>query len=138
MLRADVVVPQAARLVDGQLDDPLGPRRQADLAHDRPVAAADDELDGGAHLGQLDVHVLEHARGHTLPFAHEAEQEVLGPDVVVVEALGLILSEGEDLACAVGELVEPIHGDERRLPGAGDPLTAARPCYHRVPPQATT
>ena len=110
MLRADVVVPQAAGLVDGQLDDPLGARGQADLADDRAIAAADDELDRGAHLGQLDVHVLEHAGRHALTFPDQAEQEVLRADVVVVEALGLLLRQGEDLARAVGELVEPIHG----------------------------
>ena len=71
VLRADVVVAEAARLVDGQLDDALGARGQADLADDRSIAAADDELDGGADLGQLDVHVLEHARGDTLALADE-------------------------------------------------------------------
>ena len=109
VLGADVVVAQAARLVDGQLDDLLGARRQADLADDRAVAAADDELDRGADLVQLDVHVLEHARRDALALAHEAEQQVLGPDVVVVEALGLILGKGEDLARPLGELVESVH-----------------------------
>ena len=46
--------------------------RQPDLADHRAVAAADDELDGGADLGQLDVHVLEHARGNALALADEA------------------------------------------------------------------
>ena len=109
VLRADVVVAQPARLVDGQLDDALGARRQPDLAHDRPVAPADDELDRGAHLGQLDVHVLEHARGHTLALADEAQEQVLRADVVVVEPLRLVLSQRQDLARAIRELVEPIH-----------------------------
>ena len=60
VLGADVVVVEAPRLVDGQLDHLLGARRQADLADDRPVAAADDELDGGADLVELDAQVLEH------------------------------------------------------------------------------
>ena len=110
VLGTDVVVAQPPRLVDGQLDDPLGARRQPDLADDRSVAAADDEFDGGPDLGELDVHVLEHARGDALALANEAEEQVLGTDVVVVEALGLILREGEDLARPVGELVESVHG----------------------------
>ena len=72
VLRADVVVAEAAGLVDGELDDALGARRQPDLADDRPIAAADDELDRGPDLGQLDVHVLEHARGDALALADEA------------------------------------------------------------------
>ena len=109
VLGADVVVAKPPRLIDRKLDDSLGPRRQAHLADDRPIAAADDELDRGADLGQLDVHVLEDARSDTLALADEAEQQVLGADVVVVEPLRLVLRERQDLACAVGELVEAVH-----------------------------
>ena len=50
VLRADVVVAEAARLVDGELDDALGARGQPDLADDRAIAATDDELDRRPHL----------------------------------------------------------------------------------------
>ena len=113
VLRADVVVPEATRLVDGQLDDPLGPRRQPDLADDRAIAAPDDELDRGPDLGQLDVHVLEDARGHALALADEAQEQVLRADVVVVEPLRLVLRQRQDLARAIRELVEAIHRVER-------------------------
>src|SRR5439155_17741573 len=109
VLGTDVVVAEPSRLVDRQLDDPLRSRRKAYLAHDRAIAPADDELDRGAHLGELNVHVLEDACRDTLALADEPEQQVLGTDVVVVEALGLILSEGENLSRSVGELVESVH-----------------------------
>ena len=67
-------------------------------------------------LAQLDVHVLEHARGDALALADEAEQQVLGADVVVVEPLRLVLSKRQDLARAVRELVEAIHRVERLFP----------------------
>ena len=85
VLGADVVVVQAARLVDRQLDDLLGARREADLAEDRAVAAADDELDGRADLVQLDAEVGEDLGGYAVALADEAEEEVLGADVVVVD-----------------------------------------------------
>ena len=125
VLRADVVVAEPARLVDRELDDPLGARRQADLADDRPIAAPDDELDRGPDLGQLDVHVLEHARGDALALAHEPEEQVLRADVVVVEPLRLVLRERQDLARAIRELVEAIHRVDPCLPGRGGDL---RPC----------
>ena len=109
VLGADVVVAEAARLVDGQLDDPLGAGREADLADDRAIAAPDDELDRRPDLGQLDVHVLEHAGGDALALADEPEQQVLRADVVVVEPLRLVLRERQDLARAIRELVEAIH-----------------------------
>ena len=116
VLRADVVVAEAARLVDRQLDDALRARREPDLADDRAVPAADDELDGGADLGELDVHVLEHAGGDTFALAHEPEEEVLGADVVVVEPLRFVLGKRQDLARAISELVEALHRIERLFP----------------------
>ena len=114
VLRADVVVTEATRLVDRQFDHALRARGQPDLAHDRTVTAADDELDGSAHLRELDVHVLEHARGNTLALADEAQEQMLRADVVVVEPLRFVLSKRQDLASAVRELVEAIH----RIPNA--------------------
>ena len=113
MLRSDVVVAQPAGFVDRELDHALGSRSEPNLAHDRPVPTTDDELDGGPDLGQFDVHVLEDARRDTLSLTHEAEKKVLGSDVVVVEPLRLVLSESQDLARAIRELVETIHQPER-------------------------
>ena len=64
-------------------------------------------------FGELDVHVLEDARGDALALADEAEQQVLRADVVVVEPLRLVLRERQDLAGAVRELVEAVHRVER-------------------------
>ena len=107
-----------------------------DLADDRAIAASDDELDGGPDLGQLDVHVLEDARGHALALADEAQEQVLRADVVVVEPLRFVLSQCQDLARPVRELVEAIHPVERpfcyrapRLRRSGHASTA--PCAGR-------
>ena len=128
MLRADVVVAEAAGLVDRQLDDPLRAWRQPDLADDRPIAAADDELDRGPDLGQLDVHVLEDARRDALALADEPEEQVLRADVVVVEALRLVLRECQDLARAIRELVEAIHRVERLFLSASATRAPFEPC----------
>ena len=128
VLRADVVVAEPAGLVDRELDHALRARRQADLADDRPVAAADDELDGGPDLGQLDVHVLEDARGDTLALADEAEEQVLRADVVVVEPLRLVLRKRQDLARAIRELVEAVHRVERLFPCERSGWALRRPC----------
>ncbi len=112
VLRADVVVAETAGLVYGQLDDALGARRKPDLADDRTVPPPDDELDRRPDLGQLDVHVLQHARSHAFALPDEAEEQVLRADVVVVEPLGFVLRKSQDFAGAIRELVEPIHGTE--------------------------
>ena len=116
VLSADVVVAEPSGLVDRQLDHSLRSRRQADLADDWPVASPDDELDRGPDLGELDVHVLEDACRDAFALADQAEEKVFGADVVVIEALRFILSQCQDLAGAVCELVEAIHRVERLFP----------------------
>ena len=112
VLGADVVVAQSPRLVHRQLDHLLGARGQPDLADDHPIAAADDELDRAADLVQLDAEIVEDLRGDALALTDETEQQVLRPDVVVVEALRLLLRQRQHLARALGEFVEPIHRAE--------------------------
>ena len=104
----DVVVAQSARLINGELNDLLGPWREADLANDGALAPADDELHRLADLGQLDVEVLKDLRRNTLALADKAEQQVLCADVVVVESLRLVLGERQHLAGAIREAIEAI------------------------------
>jgi hypothetical protein len=99
VLGADVVVVEVARLLDGVLDHLLGARSLRELAHrDHLGAALDKLLDLEADLAEVDVEVLQHVRADTRPFLHEAEQDVLRPDVLVVEALGLLVGQGHHLA----------------------------------------
>src|SRR5690348_11337280 len=91
MLRADVVMAQAARLIDRQLDDLLGARGEADLAEHHPVATPNNMLDRRTRLIQLDAEIVEDLGGDAVALAHETEKEVFGPNVVVVEALRFFL-----------------------------------------------
>ena len=50
-----------------------------------------------AGLLDINIQVLEHAGGHAVAFAQQAEQDVLGADVGVVEGLGFLGGQGEDL-----------------------------------------
>ena len=108
VLRADVAVVEAPGLFDGQLDDLLGARRQANLAADRLLAPADDELDRGANLVQLDAEVVEDLGGDTIALADEAEQQVLSANVVVVEALRFLLGKRQDSARSLCKFVESV------------------------------
>ena len=127
VLGADVVVVEAARLIDGEFDDLLGARREADLAEHGAVAAPNDELHGGAHLAQLHAEIGQHLGGDAVALAHEAEQQVLGADVVVVEALGLFLGEGQDAPGSLGELVKAVcHG----VPPLVSSLSTAPRCVY--------
>jgi hypothetical protein len=90
VLGADVVVVEVAGLFDRVFDHLLGPRGLRQLAHGDHVGAALDELlDLQADLAQVDVEVLQHVGPDARSFLDQAEQDVLGADVFVVEPLGL-------------------------------------------------
>ncbi len=106
VLGADVVVIEAPRLVNREFDDLLRARGQSDLADRWLFAAPDDELNRRAHLGQLHAHVAQHPSGDAIALAHESKEQVLGADVVMVEAVGLFLGERQDLAGPFRKFVE--------------------------------
>ncbi len=105
---ADVVMVQATRFVDRQFDHLLGARRQANLAQDDPIAPTDDKFDGAANFIQFHAEVAQHLRGNPVALADEAQEQMLGADVVVVEALRFFLGETQDFAGSLSKFFEPV------------------------------
>ena len=106
VLGADVVVAQRERLAQRQLQHLLGARRERDLAGGDLLAGADDPDDLRADALDRDVERLEHAGGKALLLAEQAEQDVLGADVVVLESPRLLLGEDDYLAGSLCESLE--------------------------------
>ena len=106
MLGADVVVPELERLPQRHLEHGLGPGREGDVPGRRLPAVTDDRLDVGP--GPLERHAerLQCRRRDTLALVDEPQQDVLGPDVVVVEEAGLLLGEDDHWTCPVREPFE--------------------------------
>ena len=78
--------------------------RLRQLAHGDHVGPALHELfDLQADLAQIDVEVLQHVGRHAAAFLDQAQQDVLGADVFVVEPLGLLVGQLHDLPGAVGK-----------------------------------
>src|SRR5688572_7004184 len=97
---------EASRLGDRALDDRLRPRRLRQPASDHPVAARpmlDDLLDHAPNLQRVNIQVLEYVRGNPGTLGHEAEEDVLGADVLVVEPPGLLVGQLHYLAGPVRE-----------------------------------
>ena len=86
MLGPDVVVSEAERLAEGQIENILGPRREGDVARRRRLASADDPLHLVDGCIERDVQRLERFGGNTLALVDESEQEVLGPDELWLSA----------------------------------------------------
>ena len=97
VLGADVVVAEAQRLAQRELEHLLGARRERDLPGGDLLAGADDPHDLRAHALDGDVEALQHAGGQALLLAQQPEQDVLGADVVVLERPRLLLRENDHL-----------------------------------------
>src|SRR5579875_3250517 len=108
MLGTDVVVIEAARLIYRQFDHLLGARRQANITQDDTITAPDDKLDRAAHFVQLDSEIVQHLRRDPFTLADKAKEEMLSPDVIMVEALGFFLREAQDFARSLCKLLELI------------------------------
>src|SRR5215212_1607571 len=106
MLCTDIVVIEATRLVDRQLDDFLRPRRQTNLAHDHGLATANDKFNRRANLWQLNAHVAQDPSGDAITLSHKTQKEVLRSNVVVVETLRFLLRKRQHLPGALRKFVE--------------------------------
>ena len=106
MLGPDVVVAELQRLAQGQLQDLLGTRRERDVPTRRLLPLADDLLDLLTDGLQGDAQTLEGLGGDALALVDEAEEDVLSPDVVVVEHPGLFLGQDHHASGSVGEPLE--------------------------------
>ena len=109
VLGADVVVAELQRLAQGELEHLLGARRERDVAARRLLALADDLLDLGADGLQRDAEALQRLGRDALALVDQAEQDVLGADVVVAEHPGLFLGQDDNPTRAVGEPLEHGH-----------------------------
>ena len=103
VLGADVVVVELAGLFEGELDHALGARVKTISCWTGLAAPADDRLDLLANLGQVDAERLEDFGRQALALGDDAEQDVLGPDVVVAEPLRLFLRQHDAAPRALGE-----------------------------------
>ena len=108
VLGADVVVAELQRLAQRELEDLLGAGRERDVTRRRLAAVTDDLLDLGADGLERDAERLERLGGDALALVDQAEQDVLGADVVVVEQARFFLRQDDHSAGSIGEAFE--HG----------------------------
>ena len=115
VLGADVVVAELQRLAERQLEDLLGARRERDVPARRLLALADDLLDLRAHGLERDAQALERLRGDALTLVDQAQEDVLGADVVVAEHPGFFLRQDDHPAGSVCEPLEHVSSLLARL-----------------------
>jgi len=106
VLGAYVVVAELQGFPEREFEHLLRARGERRLGAGSLFAVADDALDLLAHLIEGDVKGGERLGGHALVLAEEAEEQVLGAYVVVVEVAGFVLREHHDLTRPLRESFE--------------------------------
>ena len=106
VLRADVVVAQLKGLAERQLQDLLGTGGEGDVPGRGLLALPDDLLHLLADRLERNPEALQGLSGDTLTLVDQAQEDVLGADVVVVEHPGFFLSQDDNPPRAVGEPLE--------------------------------
>ena len=69
-------------------------------------ALTDDLLDLPTDVLQRDLEDVQSPGRHALPLMDQSEEDVLGPDVTVVEHPGLFLGQDHDATGPIGEALE--------------------------------
>ena len=134
MLGADIGMLQALGLLAGEGENLLHARGVGNVpGHLGLGTGADLFLHLHANGLEVEAHFLKDIYGDTLAELDETEEEVLGADIVVIEAVGLLAGEGENLLGAWSEVVhhclELAGGTEifrRDMSGPGIWLSLAR------------
>jgi DNA topoisomerase-1 len=107
VLGADVVVAEPDCLAETHLQCGLRSvlQRNMPLFWGR-LSDTDHLLDPGSGFVVGDPEVAQCLRGYSVPLREQAQEQMLGPDVAVVEMPGLFLGEDHHPAGAVGEALE--------------------------------
>ncbi len=128
VLGADVVVPELQRLAQRQLKHLLGARREGDVPRRCLLALADDLLDLLADRLQADAQRLKRLGRHALALVDEAQENVLGANVVVIEHPGFFLRQDNNPPRSVSEPLKHLVA----LLTAGDPASPGVPALLRI------
>ena len=106
MLSANVRVSQLKRLTQRQLQDLTGVRRKWDVPIGNRIALTDHLL--YLFAGGIQFHALggQGLGGDTVTFPDQAQEEVLGADVIVLQSAGLFLRQHNHPPRTVGKPFE--------------------------------
>jgi hypothetical protein len=104
MLRADVVVAELARFLDGELEHPLGLRGERDFTErERLGKASQGALDFGLDRFQPESETLQHRRRDALTVPNQPEKDMLRSHEIVTKPASFLACQDDDPSGAFGE-----------------------------------
>src|SRR5262245_54508241 len=106
MLRANVGMVESARFFASEREHFFDPRRIGDVTdHLRFRAGANLFFNLHPDSFEVEPHFLEDVDGDTLPELDQPEQKMLGPDVIVIEAIRFLARQSKNLLCPRSKII---------------------------------
>ena len=106
MLGSNVRMIQGFRFLPGKSQDFFYPRRVGNVAdHFRLRTGPDLLFHFHADGLEIEPHLLQDVDGNALPELDQAEQQMLGPDVIVIEPIGFLSRKLQNLLGARGKII---------------------------------
>ncbi len=99
---------QAVSFIHSEFDHFFGAWGEANFTKNNAISTPNNKFNGATNLVQLNTEVTQNFSGDTLAFAHKTEQQMFCPDVVVLKALGLFLSEAQDFPGSLCKLIKSV------------------------------
>ena len=107
MFAPDMIVAEKTGFFDPVFDHLLDPGAEGNFAKGhRGAAAGQVPLDFQSDLLGRESHLFQNHQGDAVGFAKDGQDEMLGPEVVVLMTLGLLSREDDDLPTLVRESFE--------------------------------
>ena len=103
VFRSDVIMAELEGLAKRELEDLLGARRERDMAGGRLLSLTDDLHDLVAHRSEIDIEALQSLGCYSLTLVEQAEQNMLGADVIMVEKPRFLLGQNNNPASPICE-----------------------------------
>ncbi len=106
VLGTDIGVLQAFGFLAGKGEDFLDARSVGNVAHHFGLwAGANLFFDLHSHGLQVEPHLLKNIHSNTLTKLNQTQKQMLGADIIVIEAVGFLAGKGENLLGAWSEVI---------------------------------
>ena len=103
MFGTNIIMIEIACFFDCVFENFFRTRSLRQLSHrDHFRSALDELLNFKANLAEIDAEILQDIGADARCLFHQAKQNMLGTDVLVVKALSLLICKSHYFSCAVG------------------------------------
>src|SRR5260370_6237925 len=99
---------EATRFINGQFDHLFSARCETNLAEHYTISATNDKLNSVSNSVQFDAQVTQYFCRNAFTLAYKTQQEMFCANIIVLEALRLLLSQTQNSSGSLRELVKSV------------------------------